>query len=242
VVSHADTDHFNAVPELLERFSVGQVLVPPAFEASDSPAVLDLVARLRGRGIPLRAIQAGDSLAIDPQCRVRVLHPHPEGSGADQAATPVSDNQTSLVMAVESAGRRLLLTGDIEGEALAEFIAADPDTCDALVAPHHGTRTSLPADIAAATAPAVVLVSGRGGPAWPEVRRAYASATGAAEAVVLKTGGEGAIAVDFTAAEVRLARFASGGWKPVLQPPPAAAGEPVRQEPDRQVASVRIPR
>jgi len=60
--------------------------------------------------------------------------------------------------------------------------------------------------------------------------------------VVLKTGGEGAIAVDFTAAEVRLARFASGGWKPVLQPPPAASGEPVRQEPDRQVASVRIPR
>jgi competence protein ComEC len=242
VLSHADTDHFNAVPELLERFTVGQVLVPPAFEGSDSPAVHDLVARIRDRGIPLRTVQAGDSLAIDPQCRLRVLHPHPGESGADHAAVPTSDNQTSLVMAVESAGRRLLLTGDIEGEALARFIAADPDTCDALVAPHHGSRASLPAAIATATAPGLVLVSGRGGPAWPEVRRAYAAASGASEAVVLKTGGEGAIAVDFSAAAVRLARFAAGGWRPIPQAPPEAAGESLRQRQGRQVASKRVPR
>ena len=29
VLSHADTDHYNAVPELLERFSVGTVYVSP---------------------------------------------------------------------------------------------------------------------------------------------------------------------------------------------------------------------
>jgi competence protein ComEC len=242
VVSHADTDHFNAVPELLERFAVGRVLVPPAFLGSDSPAVIDLLARIRSHGIHLQAVQAGDSFAIDPQCRARVLHPPPADSEAERAAAPASDNQSSLVVAVESAGRRLLLTGDIEGEALARFITADPDTCDALVAPHHGSRTSLPADIAAATAPAIVLVSGRGGPAWPEVRRAYATAAGVEDSVVLKTGGEGAIAVDFTAAEVRLTRFADGGWRPVPQRQPKAGGEPVRQRRDRDVASARSPR
>jgi competence protein ComEC len=223
VVSHADTDHFNAVPELLGRFAVGEVLVPPALLQSESPAVLDLVERVRGHGIPLRTVRGGDAFAIDPLCRVRVLHPDP----AESWPAPIPDNQTSLVMAVESAGRRLLLTGDIEGEALAHFIAADPDTCDALVAPHHGSRSSLPPDIAAATAPEVMLVSGLGGPAWPEVRAAYAAASGAKEAAVLKTGGAGAIAIEFTAADVRLAQFAAGSWRPIPQDPPEVAGDGV---------------
>ena len=82
-----------------------------------------------------------------------------------------------------------------------------------LVAPHHGTRTSLPADIARATRPDIVLVSGVGGPAWREVSAAYRDAAG--DATVLKTGGEGAIAVTLTAAAVEVSRFAHGRWRPL---------------------------
>ena len=80
-----------------------------------------------------------------------------------------------------------------------------------LVAPHHGTRTSLPADIARVTSPGLVLVSGVGGPAWPEVSAAYRAAAGAA--TVLKTGGEGAIAVTLTAAGVDVSRYSAGRWR-----------------------------
>jgi competence protein ComEC len=221
VISHADTDHFNAVPELLERFAVAAVVVPAALLTSESPAVRDLLERFRERGIPLQTVEAGDSFAVDRQCRVRVLHP--TRAAADQAGTGSAavglrfpsreaDNQTSLVMAVESAGRRWLLTGDIEGEALAGFIAADPDSCDVLVAPHHGSRTSLPAGIAVATKPKVVLVSGGRNPSWPEVRAAYAAA--AEGAAVLNTGGTGAIAVDADASGIAISRFHAGRWRP----------------------------
>jgi competence protein ComEC len=221
VISHADTDHFNAVPELLERFAVAAVVVPAALLTSESPAVRDLLERFRERGIPLQTVEAGDSFAVDRQCRVRVLHP--TRAAADQAGTGSAavglrfpsreaDNQTSLVMAVESAGRRWLLTGDIEGEALAGFIAADPDSCDVLVAPHHGSRTSLPAGIAVATKPKVVLVSGGRNPSWTEVRAAYAAA--AAGAAVLNTGGTGAIAVDADASGIAISRFHAGRWRP----------------------------
>jgi hypothetical protein len=57
-----------------------------------------------------------------------------------------------------------------------------------------------------------VLVSGVGGAAWPEVRDAYCTAAGGA--VVLKTGGEGAIAVSLAAAAVDVARFTGGRWRP----------------------------
>ena len=39
ILSHADIDHFNALPELSRRFSIGVVLVSPQLLASDSPAV-----------------------------------------------------------------------------------------------------------------------------------------------------------------------------------------------------------
>jgi competence protein ComEC len=209
VISHADADHFNAVPALLERFLVGELVVTEAFRHSHSGGVADLLARAAARGVPVRVVQAGDSFAIDSLCRVRVLR---DGAGPG----PAADNERSLVMAVEAAGRRLLLTGDLEGPALADFVAAGPDACDVLVAPHHGTRTSLPADIARATSPGLVLVSGVGGPAWPEVSAAYRDAAG--DATVLKTGGEGAIAVTLTAAAVDVSRYAAGRWRQVPAP------------------------
>ena len=132
-----------------------------------------------------------------------------------------TDNETSLVLAVESAGRRLLLTGDLEGPALARFIASDPDSCDVLVAPHHGSRTSLPPEIARVTAADWVIVSGAGTAGWPEVREAYAGARGdGGRIAVVKTGADegsagGAIAVTLTASRVCVEQFGGGQWREV---------------------------
>jgi hypothetical protein len=183
----------------------------------------------------VRAAAAGESFALDPLCRIRVLHPTAAGDDAhvhdvslkaamgDAMAT---DNETSLVLAVESAGRRLLLTGDLEGAALARFIASDPDSCDVLVAPHHGSRTSLPPEIARVTAADWVIVSGVGSAGWPEVREAYAGARGdGGRIAVVKTGADegsagGAIAVTLTASRVRVQQFGGGRWREV---PPATS-------------------
>ena len=232
VISHADADHFNAVPQLLERFAVGEVVVAADFLESGSPAVADLLQRIADQGIPLRTVRAGDEFAVDPHCRVRVLHPDgddPDADPNDGKATrtghrrldpAVADNERSIVLAVEAAGRRLLLTGDLEGDALARFVAAGPETCDVLVAPHHGSRSSLPPDIARATAPTWVLVSGQGGAAWPEVRAAYGAASVGGPGHVLKTGGAGAIAIEADAATVLAHQFRAGRWRPVTPPSP----------------------
>ena len=87
-----------------------------------------------------------------------------------------------------------------------------------------------------------MLVSGLGGPAWPEVRAAYAAASGAKKAAVLKTGGAGAIAIEFTAADVRLAPFADGGWRPVARASSEADVADIRLPRGRRVASARAPR
>ena len=236
VISHADSDHFNAVPELLKRFYVGKLFVPRRLLESSSPAVGEMLRQVRMAGIPIQSVQAGDSIPLDALCRVRVLHPPPEPIVASaqflahsqsmsasfatsglRSESRASDNATSLVLSIESAGRRLLLTGDIEGEAAARFAAADPDSCDTLLAPHHGTRTSLPPLIARATAPDWVIASGVGGASWPEVRRAYEAAReDGGASTVLKTGGDGAIALTFTAATTHVEQFTRTGWRQVV--------------------------
>ena len=226
VISHADTDHFNAVPELLDRFVIGEIVVPPPFLESRSWAVGEVLRLARAAEIPVRTAEAGDSFAIDPLCRVRVLHPPAGGHDPQMHAVAMgdrlaTDNEASLVLAVESAGRRMLLTGDLEGDALDRFIAADPDSCDVLVAPHHGSQTSLPPDIATATAADWVIVSGLGSTGWPAVREAYAGARAdGGRVTVVKTGADqesagGAIAVVLTASTVRVEQFVGGRWREV---------------------------
>jgi len=253
VISHADTDHFNAVPELLERFAVGEILVPPAFLASESWAVAEVLGQARLAGITVRATQAGDSFALDPLCRIRVLHPEvgdgdPERHAVAPEAEVTADNETSLVLAVESAGRRLLLTGDLEGKALARFVASDPEPCDVLIAPHHGSRTSLPPDIARATAADWVVISGLGAAGWPEVRDAYVRARSDGRLVsVIKTGpgndsAGGAIALTLTASSVRVEQFDGGCWRQVPRDlrHKAPGGTPAKSR-SRHLAAVSPP-
>ncbi len=239
VISHADADHFNAVPELLARFDVGQIVVSEAFLASGSSAVADLLVEAESRGVPVRPVGEADSFAIDSLCRARVLYAGQAGNA--RGNPPRNDNESSIVLAVETAGRRLLLTGDLEGKPLAAFAESRPGECDVLLAPHHGSRTSLPADIARATRPRLVLVSGRGGRCWPHVRDAYAEASstvgGGAGSKVVKTGGEGAVAVTLTAAGVQAERFTAGRWRPLTSDgrspaqPPAGCERLVRAQP-----------
>jgi len=230
VLSHADSDHFNAVPDLLERFAVGEIVVSRAFLASPAAGVAEVLRRAGRAGVPVRTVSArgsaggdsapaADAIPFDPLCRVRVLHPRDEGPAV---GGPTADNETSIVLAIESAGRRLLLTGDIEGAAVARLLATDPDRCDVLIAPHHGSRTSLPPDLARATSPDWVVVSGAGTAGWGEVRQAYERArTDGGFSTVVKTGGDGAVALTFTAAGTRVQQFTARGWRDVVAVAPA---------------------
>jgi competence protein ComEC len=118
------------------------------------------------------------------------------------------------VITVEAAGRRLLLTGDIDGEAVDELIARGVPACDAMIAPHHGSLTSLPPRLAEAVRPRVVLVSGNGNAGWEQVREAYAQ-TGpdGLAAEVACTCRQGAIRLRMGPKGISLAKGTSRGWQ-----------------------------
>ena len=184
VLSHADVDHYNAVPELLEKFSVGVVYATPAMLADEGPAIRRLRRAIDASGVPLSETWAGDRLRVSGGCNVEVLHPTRRGVLG-------SDNANSLVLAVEHAGRRILLTGDLETPGLDDVIAESALDCDVILAPHHGSSRSNPPGFAAWSTPDWVVISGSHSDKQGEAEAAYH----ASGAQVLDTADVGAVRV-----------------------------------------------
>ncbi|MDB5353490.1 MAG: internalization-related competence protein ComEC/Rec2 [Planctomycetota bacterium] len=139
VLSHADSDHFNGLPDLLDRFTVGEVLVPPGFGGGKNPEATSLLKTVRARGVPVRQIVAGDQLDLAGG-QSRVLHP------PRNWLPGAADNARSVVVAVSGrgGGPGLLLTGDLDGVGLAELASHPRPAMLAMLSPHHGGRTANP--------------------------------------------------------------------------------------------------
>jgi competence protein ComEC len=201
VVSHADVDHYNAVPGLLERFRIGTVYVSPlTFDgfgesaAGGGPHVLR--DAIRQAGVPIREIWAGDKLQFSAEVAATVLHPPRTGVIG-------SDNANSVTLAVEYRGRRLLLPGDLESPGLDDVMAELPYDCDVLLAPHHGSRHSDPPGFAAWSTPELVIISGSGGEDVNPVVATYRR-TGA---VVLRTDRQGTVNALLRPEQIRIATW-----------------------------------
>lgn len=166
VLSHADVDHFNGMPGLLERVPIGVVLMAPSFLDFRQAPVAEVGEAIARAGVPMRLLQSGDELAFHPQVRCRVLHP-PGGYRG------VPDNAASVVLRIEFARRVLLLTGDLEGVGLERLLAGDPQTVDVLLSPHHGSLAANPARLAAWASPRAVVISGSDAGSAARLRERY---------------------------------------------------------------------
>lgn len=159
VISHADIDHYNAVPGLIDIFPTDVVYVSPLMfldwqSSGQAEALACLREGLERRGVELRQIGRDDRVAArDEQVEIVVLHPPRQGVGG-------RDNANSVVLAIEYAGRRLLLPGDLESPGLEQLIALPTTNVDILLAPHHGSAGSDPPGFAAWCRPKWVVVSG----------------------------------------------------------------------------------
>ncbi len=199
VVSHADVDHYNALPQLLRQFEVGVVYLSPAMweksggdraggsppDADDSAAVRVLRDAIDAAGVPIRLLwDEADPIPAGLGAQIDCIHPPREGVAG-------SDNANSLVLSVEYQGKRILLTGDVEGAGLARLLNRPQLDADVILAPHHGSSRSDPPGFAAWSLPEWVVISGGFARADAQVIEAF-EAHGAR---VLHTARDGAVMV-----------------------------------------------
>jgi competence protein ComEC len=205
VISHADADHFNGLPTLLEQFRVRQVVLSHEMARSPNRAPSAIRAMIAAAEIPLTTVSAGETLPwSSPSLECRVLHPPQAGAGgSDNAQSLVVELVTPRSMSSPQSARRILLTGDLEAGGLKTLVAGEPLDCDVLLAPHHGSASSNPEGLTQWSKPEVVVVSGSAGP--KSVTRTAYEAGGAK---VLETTTDGAITVSIDAdGEIDVATF-----------------------------------
>lgn len=152
VLSHADLDHFNGLPLLVDYFSVKKIVVSPQMFCRSEPALEELRRLITVSGIRCETVASGQRWDSDG-CRLEVLHPPPDFSTPD-------DNAHSLLIVATYAGRRLLLPGDLEGQGIRAILDRPSVKVDALVSPHHGSVRGQAGDLVRWCRPRWLLVSG----------------------------------------------------------------------------------
>ena len=175
VISHADIDHFNALPELSRRFQIGEVIVSPQMLTSSAAAVQALFSRLAAEKIPVRTLfedaptsqaqmlQASQSIHprnLESNVANRVLPPNISILSPPQAGTGGSDNSDSIVLLVEHAGQKILLPGDLEAQGMTRLLSQKSIDCSLVMAPHHGSMNSDPTEFMQWSTPESVVISG----------------------------------------------------------------------------------
>ncbi|MSR31800.1 MAG: ComEC/Rec2 family competence protein [Gemmataceae bacterium] len=151
ILSHADLDHFNALPALLDYFPIGQVITNPSFFAKESPGVAVVFERLKRARVPMETMRAGDGFSLG-EATLEALHP--PGIGL-----PGVENIRSLVLLVTFRGKKMLLTGDLQPPGLEQVLRKPPQRVDILQAPHHGSPASLPQEFLDWSSPSLVVAS-----------------------------------------------------------------------------------
>ena len=157
LLTHFHADHVEGLPGVLRGRAVAQIEVSPL---ADPP---DEVRRVRGwaseAGIPVVIAGVGEERSAgDVSWKVlwpqRIIH---AGS---------MPNNASVVLRLQCRGVVVLLTGDVEPEAQAAILEADPGDlrADVLKVPHHGSANQDPAFLQATGARLAVISVGVGNP------------------------------------------------------------------------------
>jgi len=152
VITHLHADHVGGLAGLLSEIRAHAVWTAPL--DADAPPVRRL--RADAGAVPLLA-QARGSTGRLGDCAWQGLHPPAQRHPGD--AGPLS-NDGSLVLAVRCPRRSLLLTGDGERAAEANYVPSLQVPPGAVLkAPHHGSRTSSGNELLDRLAPRHVVIS-----------------------------------------------------------------------------------
>lgn len=168
MASHADMDHTRGLLAITDTFMVDEFLRSGAPFESGSDSGSQLENMRQKRNIPRRVLFAGDTVELTPTLRLEILHPPSLGRR-------LSSNNRSLIVRMASLEHGVwrglaLMCGDAQAGALRaamrfvknspQYSSFTPDLqAEALIIPHHGSRTSLLPEFYDMVKPDVALIS-----------------------------------------------------------------------------------
>jgi len=186
ILTQPKSSQVAALPAVLERYTVGQVLTNG--QESDAESFLALRSMLVERQIPVLPVYAGYTLETDDGLRLEVLHPsRPPAPGSDPA-------DEGLVLRLTYGAASFLLTPDLSPEAEASLLRSGNGLhASVLQLPSHGADRVSGEDFLRAVAPQVAVVQVDPGNRYGHPARAVLDRLGATP--LYRTDEHGAISI-----------------------------------------------
>lgn len=206
VISHADADHFNSCPILARRFTIGRVIISKTAQQSEAASFKSLLQLFSKRRIPIEIASRGKQWSVGSQVNVSVLSPTPAGFQDN-------DNANSIVLMLDNGNQKLLLPGDLEKSGM-NFLLRQPETdFDLVMAAHHGSKNSIPAEMMQWSTPEWVVISGNRHRVSDVTAARFLPSVGARR--VLRTDRCGAIRFQFDGTNILTDHWHDHSWNPL---------------------------
>ena len=143
VVSHFDTDHMNALCQIMKNLKVKNVIIGKQFE--DSENLQEFLKIVKEKNVKVNVVEAGDKISIEKNLYFHVLWPDSSNIISEKAL-----NNNALVCKLCYKNFSMLFTGDIEEATEKGLIKKYGDTkvdtkvlnSTVLKVAHHGSKTS----------------------------------------------------------------------------------------------------
>lgn len=153
VVSHPHEDHYGGFVSIIERYTVGVVLLTGIETRSQS--YQQFIKTAQEKNIPIYVVEKPELISLG-EIQVEILYPDHSLKGHWISNL----NNSSIVMKVSYKEIDMLLSGDAEEEQEAELVEMGVDlTADILKVGHHGSDTSSTEVFIQAVKPEIAVIS-----------------------------------------------------------------------------------
>ncbi len=152
VATHPDSDHVGGLSDVLERYTVSQLLATE--HEGDSVAATAFYDAAEVEGAVITMARRGQVWQLDTDTKLEVLFPETETSAMET-------NAASIILKLTHGNNCFLLTGDAPKRIEEYLVLAEGENleCDVLKIGHHGSRTSTSEMFLAEVEPRYAVIS-----------------------------------------------------------------------------------
>ena len=150
-ITHSHSDHLGGLDAVSANYDIPMVY-SPFFSEQDKNGAGKIVKRAEKLGLPHQELLAGDAVPITNDLSIAVLGP--------LSLNEEDDNDNSLVLRFDYAGKSFLFTGDMQFAEEQQIIASGANLkSDVLKVGNHGNPDATGDDFASLVSPAFAVIS-----------------------------------------------------------------------------------